>query len=242
MKMHINKKWKLFIVIAITIIFIIAIHAIKQINIKKEIIAGYSEIIDIVLDEYLAGTGLDRWGNIRENEYAIKTELNEIAYEIVEITAEEGLYRGNHDDTYVLNVVVYLTCTDEISNSDKQKLADEVFWTFYDIQSVAYGIEIGDYKCSYYPTDDSDYAYKDLITIYVNGDKIIYPHRRETNNTNESNLVKCRRSGCGKEAVHEEWDRRYCSENIRETHYCRYPGCTNQIPNSSTKQYCYNHD
>lgn len=171
--------------------------------------------------------------------------LEEINYEIVEITREEGLYCGSHDDTYVLNVEIRLVCSKSGSSEDKQELADEVFWTFYDIQSITSGIEIGEYECSYYPTEDPNYAYEDLITIYVNGDKIISPYWHEPDDgkdDNDAEIIKCRRSGCGKEAEYTDWNRRYCSEHINETHYCRYPGCLNEISNYSGDLYCHEHD
>lgn len=54
--------------------------------------------------------------------------------------------------------------------------------------------------------------------------------------------IVCRRSGCGETPVFADWNRRYCSEHIKETHYCRYPNCTEEISNLSTSQYCYKHD
>ena len=54
--------------------------------------------------------------------------------------------------------------------------------------------------------------------------------------------IVCRRSGCGKKPLYSDWNRRYCSTHINETHYCRYPKCMNEIPNSSGSRYCYLHD
>ena len=241
--MKISKKWFILVAIVAIIIVVVVSNKVKQEQIKKEIITGYSEIMDVVLDEYLAGTGTDRWGNTRENEYAIKLGLEEINYKIVNITTEEGLYGGSHDDTYVLDVEIRLVCSKSGTSDDMRELADEVFWTFYDIQSITSGIEIGDYECSYYPTEDPNYAYEELITIYVNGNKVLSPYRHEpSDDKDDDNSVKCRRSGCGKEPVYTDWDRRYCSEHINDTHYCRYPHCTNEIPNSSINQYCPEHD
>lgn len=53
--------------------------------------------------------------------------------------------------------------------------------------------------------------------------------------------IVCRITGCGKKPVYSDWNRRYCSTHINGDHYCRYPNCTNNIPNSSTSQYCYEH-
>lgn len=65
-----------------------------------------------------------------------------------------------------------------------------------------------------------------------------------SNTTEQSDEDKaiCRRSGCGRTAIYSDWDRRFCSEHITETSYCRYPGCTAQIPNSSKTNYCSKHD
>ena len=121
--------------------------------------------------------------------------LEEINYEIVEIITE----KGSHDDKYVLDVEIQLICEESGSNDDRYELANEVFWTFYDIQSIISGIEIGEYECSYYPTEDPEYSYEDLITIFVNGEKIIYPEAHEPDNNDTSkykDTVKC--EVCGK--------------------------------------------
>lgn len=57
----------------------------------------------------------------------------------------------------------------------------------------------------------------------------------------EYNEIKCRHAGCGKDPVYSDWTRRYCSEHINGTHYCRYPGCLNEISNYSTDLYCNKH-
>lgn len=54
--------------------------------------------------------------------------------------------------------------------------------------------------------------------------------------------IVCRRTGCGRTPMYSDWNRRYCSTHIQEDHYCRYPGCLNPIPNSSTRRYCSEHD
>lgn len=51
----------------------------------------------------------------------------------------------------------------------------------------------------------------------------------------------CRVQGCGKTPVYTDWNRRYCSEHINDTSYCRYPGCMNTVPHTSTSQYCSKH-
>lgn len=52
---------------------------------------------------------------------------------------------------------------------------------------------------------------------------------------------KCRCFDCEKEAVYSDWTRRYCAEHIKGTHYCRHPGCNNEISNYSTDLYCNEH-
>ena len=56
-----------------------------------------------------------------------------------------------------------------------------------------------------------------------------------------SNTYVCRRSGCGKEPLYTDWNRRYCSEHINETSYCRHPECMNPVPHTSTSPYCAEH-
>lgn len=51
----------------------------------------------------------------------------------------------------------------------------------------------------------------------------------------------CRRSGCGKSPVYTDWNRRFCSEHINDTSYCRHPDCMNPVPHTSTSQYCAEH-
>lgn len=58
----------------------------------------------------------------------------------------------------------------------------------------------------------------------------------------DGSRIVCRRSGCGRTPVYSDWNRRYCSTHINETHYCRYPGCLNEIPNNSSSRYCYKHN
>lgn len=64
------------------------------------------------------------------------------------------------------------------------------------------------------------------------------------NSTNDykQNDYKCRKVGCNSKPIYEDWNRRYCSYHLKETHYCRYPGCMNEISNSNKSQYCRQHD
>jgi len=52
----------------------------------------------------------------------------------------------------------------------------------------------------------------------------------------------CRVAGCGKRPISYDWNTRYCMEHSRETHYCRYPGCMAEIPNTSSRERCYKHN
>ena len=58
----------------------------------------------------------------------------------------------------------------------------------------------------------------------------------------DGSAIVCRHQGCGKKPVYSDWNRRYCSLHIKGEHYCRYPGCSNRISNSSTSRYCSEHD
>lgn len=55
------------------------------------------------------------------------------------------------------------------------------------------------------------------------------------------NQNKCRYSGCGKTAKYSDWDRRYCAEHLQGKKYCRYPGCSEQIPINGFDDYCSKH-
>ena len=224
---------KIIIGIAVCCCFIISTpkaHAVFGLNAKKEITEGFSELIDARIEEYLSSTEPDKFGNIR-CEYALKLGLEDITYEIVDISRDKGPWR----DIYVLTVEIHLTCEENHTTEDIYELANEIKIEFI----LADGDDIGKYSWSYSPMDDSDY----WITIYVNGEKIISPPIYAPNDDKDDDkTVKCRRSGCGKEPVYTDWNRRYCSEHINDTHYCRHPRCTNQVPNSSKTQYCYDHD
>ena len=58
----------------------------------------------------------------------------------------------------------------------------------------------------------------------------------------DGSAIVCRRQGCGEKPVYPDWNRRYCSLHIQDDHYCRYPDCTNKIPNSSESKYCSEHN
>ncbi|MBR5826130.1 MAG: hypothetical protein IKY78_03490 [Clostridia bacterium] len=59
-------------------------------------------------------------------------------------------------------------------------------------------------------------------------------------NSDGSSIV-CRRVDCGERPVYPDWNRRYCSVHIKESHYCRHPDCSNKIPNDSEGVYCSEH-
>lgn len=56
----------------------------------------------------------------------------------------------------------------------------------------------------------------------------------------DSNI--CRHSGCGEQAKYSDWDHRFCAKHLNDTHPCRYPGCTIQVPYYSSSEYCSQHD
>lgn len=60
-------------------------------------------------------------------------------------------------------------------------------------------------------------------------------------NSDGSSIV-CRRVDCGERPVYPDWNRRYCSVHIKESHYCRHPDCSNKIPNDSVGVYCSEHE
>ena len=70
-----------------------------------------------------------------------------------------------------------------------------------------------------------------------------FPQEHEDPWTNEINgtSITCRYSGCGKEPVYSDWEKRYCSEHLQNTHTCHYPGCNVQVPNSSGNKNCPKH-
>ena len=53
---------------------------------------------------------------------------------------------------------------------------------------------------------------------------------------------KCRHSGCEKRAQYSDWDKRFCSEHLQGTKYCRYPHCSEKIPINGLSNYCSKHD
>lgn len=59
--------------------------------------------------------------------------------------------------------------------------------------------------------------------------------------TESYGTIICRRQGCGQKPVFQEWNRRFCSIHINDFHYCRYPGCMEEISNMKSRQYCYKH-
>lgn len=64
---------------------------------------------------------------------------------------------------------------------------------------------------------------------------------KSDSDSHENDDLECRYVGCGERAKYSEWARRYCSVHIQETHYCRYPGCNNEISNYSSDLYCNEH-
>ena len=57
----------------------------------------------------------------------------------------------------------------------------------------------------------------------------------------EYDEYKCRHTRCDNKAKYSDWDRRFCSEHLQGTKYCRYPNCSERIPINSLDNYCSNH-
>ena len=58
----------------------------------------------------------------------------------------------------------------------------------------------------------------------------------------DGSTITCRYPGCSSSPVYPDYNRRFCSQHITDTHYCKYPNCMNPVPNSSEEQYCSEHD
>ena len=52
---------------------------------------------------------------------------------------------------------------------------------------------------------------------------------------------KCRHTGCKNKARYSNWDKRFCSEHLQGTKYCRHPHCSELIPINGLSNYCSKH-
>ena len=57
----------------------------------------------------------------------------------------------------------------------------------------------------------------------------------------DGSSISCRYPGCSSSPVYPDWNRRYCSEHISDTHYCAHPLCMNPVPNAGDQKYCSQH-
>ena len=196
-----------FIVLAVGI-YVVVTNLLST-KAKKEITEGYALLADMQIEEYLSDTEPDEWGDIR-CEYALSTGLKDIRYEITNIARDEDDWK----DEYILSVSVFATCNEEISSKAREELAQEIFWEFVDVDNSLEGIKINDYICKYHASsDNSEYQYEEMLTVYVNGSKIIEPEPQNwsfgKSDNDDSPDYTCRVFGCGKEAENIDWYRRY---------------------------------
>ena len=58
----------------------------------------------------------------------------------------------------------------------------------------------------------------------------------------DGTAITCRYPGCSSSPVYPDLNRRYCSQHINDTHYCKHPNCMNPVPNSGDSDYCFQHE
>lgn len=194
-----NKSKKKIIVFGIVVIVLVIVvcailSVIKHNTIKKE----YAIVIDEKIEEYMSGS----------NPYGVSN----IEYEITDIF--------KYDGTETMNVTFYLTTADkEIDNIEQSLLAyeveDEVIMIKKPtIKSTDTSFMLGRYKCDYvnmkYTGKYGDFYAQNLITVYVNGEKILYPEVIEV----DSSTVRCK--SCGTKYKKESSN----AESISKTGMC----------------------
>lgn len=211
-----NKILILFIVAVVISFFVIKNYCIKK-SIKEE----YISLMDAKLENF-----------IEEEEYARQADVKEISYKIKKIK--------EYDDEYMIEVEAYLICNRDSLDFDAQMAAYGLADKFKN-----YDLEINGYECTHRCIKYNGYYSEDLITVYINDEKFIYPKRKDEKKK-ESALERsskiCRVSGCGKQAKYSDWDRKYCEEHLQGTKYCRHPGCNKEIPILGLSDYCSSHD
>ena len=184
MTKKISTKGIVLIAIIAVISIIIVCNNIKQNNIKKEIIEEYSTLMDERLEAFLSSTKTSYF-DFSPSEYNSKLGLTDISYEISRIKKE--------DDKYVLYLDIFLTCQSNNSENENSLLAYDVEEEFehllWDMDD-----EICGYECSYASYKDLDYYGEEMITVYINDEKIIYPQARDTDKYKDT--TKCQ--VCGK--------------------------------------------
>lgn len=183
-KKKVSTKLLVLIAIVVIIIVIIVSNNVKQNSIKKEITQEYSLLMDEKLDSFLASTD-PSYLEFPPSDYDSELGLTNISYEISRIKKEE--------DRYILYVDIFLTCESENSENNNALLAHDVK---YEFESLLYDMddEICGYECSYCSYKDLDYYNEDMITVYINNEKILSPQQRDTNKNKDT--TKC--EVCGK--------------------------------------------
>lgn len=183
MTKKISTKGIVLIAIIAVISIIIVCNNAKQNNIKKEIIEEYTTLMDERLETFLSSTKSSYLG-FSPSEYDSKLGLSDISYEISRIKKE--------DDEYVLYLDVFLTCESQNSENENSLLAHDVEFEFQDFLWNAE--EICGYECSYSSSKGLDYYGVDMITVYINNEKILSPQSRDTDKYKDT--TKCQ--VCGK--------------------------------------------
>lgn len=180
-----TKGFVLIAIIAIISIVIVC-NNVKQNNIKKEIIEEYSSLMDERLETFLSSTKSNYLG-LSPSEYDSELGLTDISYEISRVKKE--------DDEYVLYLDVFLTCESQNSENENSlmAMAHDVEYEFLELLWDT-DDEICGYECSYASHKDLDYYGEDMITVYINNEKILYPQSRDTDKYEDT--TKCQ--VCGK--------------------------------------------
>lgn len=180
-----NKKIAIIsiVLIAIAIVTIVVVsNSIKSKTIKEEyktIKEEYSKAIDAKIEEYLSGD---------DREEADEMGLTDISYELTKIEKDDG--------NNLLSVSIYIT-TDgrEDWETAQELLAYEVEEECFKLaEGQKDEFYLGKYRCSYRAGSWHDYAFDELITTYVDGNKIHYPEILDTSSSKDT--VKC--EVCGK--------------------------------------------
>lgn len=184
MTKKISTKGVVLIAIIAIISIVIVCNNVKQNNIKKEIIEEYSTLMDERLETFLSSTKPSYLG-FSPSEYDRELGLTDISYEISRINKE--------DDEYVLYLDIFLTCQSNNSENENSLMAHDVKFAFeellWDMDD-----EICGYECSYSSYKNLEYYGEDMITVYVNNEKILYPQSRNTDKYEDT--TKCQ--VCGK--------------------------------------------
>ena len=183
-KKEISAKWFMLVAVVAIIAIVIVGNNVKQNNIKKEISQEYSTLMDEKLDEFLASTK-PSYFEFAPSDYDRELGLTNINYEISRIKKE--------DDRYILYLDIYLTCDSENTENENALLAHDVKYEFEDFLWDV-DDEICGYECSYCSYKSLDYYNENMITVYINNEKVLYPQQHDTDKYKDT--TKC--EVCGK--------------------------------------------